>query len=103
MGTKRYIVTGFVALQTAAGDSRGKLLNLGRGGMLVRSDAPYREGTELTIRFQVGGDPETFTALGEVVGTKEDLLAIKFPDQTAGLDALLRRLEQENCTWSGVA
>ena len=99
---KRFIVTGSVALQSAAGEFCAKLLNLGRGGMLVRTDVLCREGTELGLRFQTGSYPETCAALGEVVGAKEDLLAIKFRGEPARMDALLCWLERENVTWSGV-
>ena len=78
---KRYIVSGSVVFQGPGGESRGALLNLGQGGVLVRTDAHYREGTDLTLRFQVGSDPETFSTLGQVVGTKADLLAIKFLEE----------------------
>ncbi len=100
---RRYIVTGSVVLQTGAVESCGALLNLGVGGMLVRTDTLYQEGTDLVFRFQVGGNPEMFTAFGQVVGTKADRLAIKFLEQPAGMYALLHWLEQRNFIWPGVA
>ena len=102
--SKRYIVKGSAVLQTPSGESAGALLNLGQGGMLVRTDVPYKKGTELALRFHVGGSsPETITALGEVVGAKEDLLAIKFLKKPTGIEFLLDWLDLQHCLWSGIA
>ena len=100
---KRYIVTGSATFRRSGKECRGALLNVGQGGVLVRPDSLYREGPDLSLLFQVVGYPETVAAPGRIVGTKTDLLAIKFRQQPAGIDTLLRWLEQENCTWSGVA
>ena len=61
------------------------------------------ERISASLLFQVVGYPETVATLGRIVGTKENLQAVKFREEPAGLDALLRWLEQENVTWSGVA
>ena len=100
---KRYIVTGSATFRRSGKECRGALLNVGQGGVLVRPDSLYREGPDLSLLFQVVGYPETVATPALIVGTKTDLLAIKFRQQPAGIDTLLRWLEQENCTWSGVA
>ena len=98
---KRYIVKGSVVLQCSAGESRGTLLNLGKGGVLIRSKTVHTEGEKLSFCFDVRGYGETFKARGLVVGTQADLSAIKFLAEPAGIEALLLWLDQENCTWSG--
>lgn len=100
---KRYIVTGSVELESSSGKSRGTLLNVGKGGVLARADTIHREETELALHFHVAAYPETFAALGHVVGTKEDLLAIKFLEEPEGIAFLLDWLDLQHCIWSGVA
>ena len=99
---KRYIVTGPLAVQGPGGESRGTLLNVGQGGILVRSDTTFKEGADLSLTFQVAGYPETFAVQGRVVGTKADVLAFKFLTEPSGLDMLVRWLDLQHVAWSSV-
>jgi hypothetical protein len=105
---RRYIVKGSViinpALPEAAGDATvGELLNIGLGGVLLRSKTIPREGTRVSLRFSFDGYPEKTLAEGQVVGTKPDLMAVKFLEQPAGIDAVLNWLEQEHYPWTANA
>lgn len=99
---KRYIVEGSVTFQNSEGESSA-LLNVARGGVLVRTDTLCREGTVISLRFKVASYPETFASRGQVVGTKQKLMAIKFLERPKGLETLLGWLDRENCPWAGVA
>jgi hypothetical protein len=99
---KRYIVNGSAVLEGPGGESRGLLLNVGQGGILVRTNAAHEEGSNLTLYFHVSGYPETFAGHGQVVGTKGILSAIKFMEEPEGIKFLLAWLGLQHCTWSGV-
>ena len=101
---KRYIVNGSVVLQGTRGESRGTLLNLGQGGILVRTDTAEPQGVDITVLFDVAGYLETFAMKGQVVGINGTLLAIKFLDDLdMAFLLLLDWLDFQHCTWSGVA
>jgi hypothetical protein len=99
---RRYIVDGSAAVQGPLGESRGALLNVGQGGILVRTDVPQAQGMDLTIQFHLYSYPETFASRGQIVGIKDSMLAIKFLEEPQGLRLLLAWLQLQNCTWSGV-
>ena len=99
---KRYIVKGSVVLQGPGGGSRGMLLNIGQGGILVRTDNAQPTGVDITLLFDVTGYPETFGMWGQVVGINGSLLAIKFLDEP-DIGFLLDWLEFQHYAWSGVA
>jgi hypothetical protein len=105
---RRYIVKGSViinlALPEAAGDATvGELLNIGLGGVLLRSKITHQEGTRVSLNFEFDGYPEKTSAEGQVVGTKPDLMAVKFLEQPVGIDAVLCWLEQEHYPWTVTA
>ncbi len=88
----RYLVAGDVQFRSAAVEATGELLDIGTGGILVRSQTMLDKGTNLTAGFDVKGCTGTFAAKGRVVRTQFDVLAIMFLDPPAGLDELLAEL-----------
>ncbi|HWP83779.1 MAG TPA: PilZ domain-containing protein [Terriglobia bacterium] len=97
---RRYIVSGVVRYGTETTESAGSLLNLGWGGLLVRSRVVYTGGTNLTLLFQVEDYPETIHAKARVVGTQPGLMALRFLHPPDGIDLLLRWLEFGNAPWT---
>lgn len=81
---RRYIVSGSVVFQGPGGESRGALLNVGQGGLLVRTDSLYRGGLDLSLLFQIVGYSETVATLGRILGTKEKPVGDPIPRGTGG-------------------
>lgn len=98
----RYIVGGEVIFHTGSPESCGVLVNIGRHGMLVRTNVRVPEGTKLQVGFTVEGYPMTVQGFSQVVGASTDLLAIKFLDEPGELRQLFQWLEQENFPWTGL-
>ena len=98
----RYIVGGEVVFHTGSPESCGALVNIGRYGMLVRTNVCVSEGTKLQVGFTVEGYPTTVRGLSQVVGAGTDLLAMKFLDEPPELSQLLQWLEQDNFPWTGL-
>ena len=98
----RYIIGGQVIFHTGSPDSCGDLVNLGQHGMLVRTHVQVPAGTEFRIGLTVEGYPTSLQGDGRVVGARQDLLAIRFLREPAGLIQLLQWLAQENVPWTGL-
>lgn len=98
---RRYIVSGQVKLRTESFVVQGELVNFGQGGMLVRSGLVLLVGTQMRARVTAFCYPYAFDVAGEVVSTKNALMAIKFLEQPNGVQELLYWLEQENFPWTG--
>jgi len=98
----RYIVGGEVTLYTGSPDSGGQLVNIGRSGMLVRTNTQAAEGSTFQIGFAVDGYPQPFRAEGRIVGSLQDLLAIRFAGEPAEIGPLLEWLSRENIPWTGL-
>jgi hypothetical protein len=100
---RRYIVKGSVVVLHSSAEIAGELLNLGFGGVLVRTKIVHPEGTRVTLTFQFNGYPEETSAQGLVVGTKPDLMAVKFLEEPAGIESVLNWLEMEHYPWTANA
>jgi hypothetical protein len=98
----RYIAPGEVIFHTGSPDSCGQLVNIGRHGMLVRTNFRASEGSTYHIGFAVDGYPHAFRAEGQIVGSREDLLAIKFVREPDEILQLLEWLGRENIPWTGL-
>lgn len=98
----RYIIGGQVIFHTGSPDSCGELVNIGQYGMLVRTHVQVPDGTDLRIGLTVEGYPAALQGEGRVVGARQDLLAVKFVREPAGLIQLLQWLCQENVPWTGL-
>ena len=98
----RYIIGGQVIFHTGSPDSSGELVNISQRGMLVRTHVQVPEGTKLRIGFTVEGYPTPLQGGGCVVGVRQDLLAIRFLRDPAGLLQLLQWLSLENAPWTGL-
>ena len=98
----RYIIGGQVIFHTGSPDSCGDLVNLGQHGMLVRTQVQVPAGTEFRIGLTVEGYPTSLQGDGRVVGARQDLVAIRFLREPAGLIQLLQWLAQENVPWTGL-
>ena len=98
----RYIIGGQVVFHTGSPDSSGDLVNLGRYGMLVRTQVQVPAGTDLRIGLAVEGYPHALQGDGRVVGARQDLLAVKFLRELPGLIQLLGWLSRENVPWTGL-
>ncbi len=91
---KRYRVSGRADFQAASADATGDLLDIGTGGILVRSPVIPPQGTNLTARFTVDGYAATFDCRGRVVRAQMDVLAVMFLEEPKGLAELLQWLEK---------
>ena len=98
----RYIVGGEVVFHTGSPESCGSLVNIGRHGMLVRTNVRVPEGTKLQVGFTVEGYPTAVQGPTQVVGANTDLLAMQFLDEPRARLQLLQWLEQENFPWTGL-
>lgn len=98
----RYIIRGQVIFHTGSPESFGDLVNLGRHGILVRTNVQVPEGTAFRIGITVEGYPTPLQGDGCVVGFKPNLLAVKFLSEPADMMQLLQWLSQENVPWTGV-
>jgi len=97
----RYIVEGDVIFHTGSPESSGTLVNIGRYGMLVRTNVLVPEGTILRVGFTVDEYPAELQGRSQVVRTSADLLAIQFLGEVRGMPQLLLWLERENVPWAG--
>lgn len=88
----RIIAKGAVTLLVAGESSRGRLGNLGRGGMLVVSDTPLGSDAELAfeIRFD-GREAEWLPGVGRVVSVTSSATGIAF---TAPSPRLLHAIDE---------
>ena len=99
---RRYIVNGSVMFPGAPGELFGDLVNLGRGGLLVRSDHPGPPvGKECNFHFTVHGYDRELEAGGVVVGGRFNLMAIQFLHEPLELESVLNLMEQSHCPWTG--
>ncbi len=92
---KRYRVSGPAEFQAGSVTATGELLDVGTGGILLRSDVNPSQGTHLQAQFAVAGYHGTFNARGRVVRTQLGVVAVMFLDQPDGLQPLLDWLEQK--------
>jgi hypothetical protein len=101
---RRYIVDGTVRFTVGPVSVSGALINFGHGGMLVRADGMLgemvSEAAQLDFQVTAYCYPETFRVLGEIVGGKNSLLAVKFLERPHGAKELLLWLEGENFPWT---
>ena len=98
----RYIISGQVMFHTGSPDSSGELVNIGQHGMLVRTHVQVAQGTEFPIGVTVEGYPAPLLVKGQVVGASQNLLAVKFLQESPGIIQLLGWLSQENVPWTGL-
>ena len=98
----RYIVGGEVVFHTGSPESCGALVNIGRYGMLVRTNVCVSEGTKLQVGFTVDGYPMALQGPSQIVGANTDLLAMKFIVEPRELPQLLQWLERGNFPWTGL-
>jgi hypothetical protein len=98
----RYIVVGEVIFHTGSPDSCGELVNIGQRGILVRTNLQAPQGAEFRMGVTVDGYPQPLQARAEVVGSHENLLALKFVTEPAEMTQLLHWLLRENVPWTGL-
>ena len=100
---RRFIVYVRVRFVTGFDSGLGSLVNLGEGGILFRSRAPFPEGTTATFYVSPAGCPVEIEIEGQVVGVKDGLLAVRFLEERPEVSLCLRWLASENCPWTGTA
>jgi hypothetical protein len=98
---RRYIVSGAVRFATNTKAGSADLVNLGEGGVLIRSGAVIPEGTEGTFHVVPQRCPFEFEIPGRVVGVKGELMAIRFLQRNQLLAPLIQWLENEHYPWTG--
>ncbi len=91
---KRYPAAGDAMFLAASLMARGDLLDVAKGGALIRSADVPSEGSGITVHFTVSGYSRLFEAEGRVVRAQLDTIAVMFFDEPAGLGGLLRWLER---------
>ena len=90
---KRYGVTGRAEFQADSERAVGELLDIGTGGLLIRSRLVPDKGTNIWAQFTVAGYPGAFESRGRVVRSQLDVVAVMFLEPPAGLEKLLGWLE----------
>ncbi len=98
---KRYGVTGRTEFQTDSERAVGELLDIGTGGLLIRSRLIPDKGTNLWAQFTVAGYPGGFETRGRVVRTQLDVVAVMFLKPPAGLERPLAWLEHRTSPQPG--
>ena len=98
---RRFIVSGRVRIVKGFDTGLGSLVNLGEGGILLRSRALFPEGAKATFHVSPSGCPIEFEIEGQVVGVKDDLMAVRFLEERQEVSYCLRWLASENCPWTG--
>ena len=98
---RRYIVAGSIRFVVDLGAGSTELVNLGEGGMLIQAANGLSDGAAGTFHVVPSRYPLPFEVEGEVVGGKEDFVAVRFLQKHATVSALIQWLEQENCPWTG--
>ncbi len=89
---KRYPAAGDATFLAASLRARGDLLDVAKGGVLIRSADLPSEDSGITVRFTVSGYSRMFEAEGWVVRAHPDSIAVMFFDEPPGLGELLRWL-----------
>ena len=98
---RRYIVSGRVRFVTGFDTGLASLVNLGEGGILIRSRALLPLGTKATFRVVPSQCPIEIEIEGRVVGVKDGLLAVRFLEKRQEVSDCVRWLASENCPWTG--
>jgi hypothetical protein len=98
---RRFIVSGGVRLLKGFDTGLGTLVNLGEGGILFRGRTVFPEGTKATFQISPARCPIRFEVEGEVVGVRDDLMAVRFLEERLEVSLCLQWLASENCPWTG--
>ena len=91
---KRYPAAGQAEFWSTTLKGAGELLDVAKGGVLIRSADVPSEESGITVLFTVSGYQRMFEAEGRVVRAQLDTIAVMFFDEPAGLEELLRWLER---------
>ncbi len=91
---KRHPAVGHAEFWTESTKATGDLLDIAKGGIILRSEIQISQAKEVTVRFQVQDYPEAFEVSGMVVRVQQDSLAIMFLAVPPGIDELLQWLEK---------
>src|SRR5262245_51780277 len=97
---RRYILTGSAKFHISTGQVAGGLVNIGLGGMLVRTDVTLPHGQVYRVDLRVPGYAYGVEVFGRVAGTQDGKCAIHFAGNSRGLAELLVWLAQENMPWT---
>jgi hypothetical protein len=98
---RRYIVRGRVRFLIDSLEVSADLVNLGQGGMLIRSPFEVPVGTSLDLRILAFCYPAVVAGIGRVVGGRGVLLALQFVQKSPEAGRLLWWLEKEHYPWTG--
>lgn len=98
---RRFIVSGKVQMVTRFDFAPATLVNLGEGGILIRSRDPFPEGTRGTFHISPVACPFEIEIQGQVVGVKDDLMAVQFLERQTEVSDCVQWLANENCPWAG--
>jgi len=100
---KRYSVTGQAEWWTDSTKTPTELLDVGNGGVLLRSQVTLAQGTQFGLRFTVDGYPEKFETRGRVVRTQMDIVAVMFLEEPVGLRQMLIWLDEQEQAKTGTS
>lgn len=98
---RRFIVSGRVRFVTGFDSGLGSLVNLGKGGILFRSRAVLPEGAKGTFQLHPSGCPIELKIEGQVVGVKNEIMAVRFLEERPEVSDCVQWLANENCPWTG--
>ena len=90
---KRYPVSGRAKFQAGITEGDGDVLDIGSGGILIRSPVGLSQGTELKTLFTIQGYASEFSTSGRMVRAQLGVLAVMFLQEPVGLWELLKWLE----------
>ena len=91
---KRYPAVGHAEFWTESTKTTCDLLDVAKGGVILRSEIQVSQAKEVTVHFQVQDYPEAFEVKGMVVRVQQDSLAVMFLEVPEGIEALLQWLEK---------
>ncbi len=89
---KRFPAVGQAEFWTESTKATGDLLDIAKGGALLRTEVQVEQAMEVSVRFTVQDYPKTFEVKGMVVRVQQDTLAIMFLAVPPGIDELLQWL-----------
>jgi len=91
---KRYPVSGRMLFQMDSMEVTGKLVDISRGGALIRSKVQPFEGEELTALLEVQDYPRVLEIRGMAMRVQSYSWSMMFLEEPAGLAELLQWLER---------
>ncbi|MCZ6489911.1 MAG: PilZ domain-containing protein [Acidobacteria bacterium] len=93
---KRYLVSGRILFQAQSVETFGELVDIGKWGVYIRTEAKPLQGEEITAHLEAQDYPGAFEVKGMVVRILSDSCAIAFLEWPVKLVTLLQFLDERD-------